>query len=153
MHYKGESTLRDKFYAKRFYGAMQIFYKKHFKKNYFFDLLVWLGIRLVYLFRKTPIAKNKTVDKYLFVSNKLNPNLESVLEKEVVLKPDLDTELVLKNTEIIFDANVLSYKKIIDLIENTNQDKSITFKILPKNSNFIIGSDNAIARGEIMNFG
>ena len=151
IHYKGESTLRDKFYAKRFYGAMQIFYKKHFKKNYFFNLLVWLGIRLVYLFRKTPVAKNKTVDRYLFVSNKLNPNLESVLKKEVVLKPDLSTESVLKNTEIIFDANVLSYKKIIDLIENINQDKSITFKILPKNSNFIIGSDNAIARGEIMN--
>lgn len=152
IHYKGESTLRDTFYAKRFYGAMQIFYKKHFKKNHFFNFMVWLGIRLVYLFRRTPVSKNKTVDRYLFVSNKLNPKLETVLNKEVAMKRDLDTGVVLKNTEIILDANMLSYKKIIDIIENTNRDKSITFKILPKNSNFIIGSDNAIARGEILNF-
>lgn len=29
IHFKGESALRDTFYAKQFYGAMQIFYKKH----------------------------------------------------------------------------------------------------------------------------
>ena len=35
IHFKGESTLKDKVYAKRFYGAMGIFYNKHFKKNSF----------------------------------------------------------------------------------------------------------------------
>ena len=153
IHYKGESTLRNKFYAKRFYGAMQIFYKKHFKKNYFFNFLVWLGIRLAYLFRKTPVAKSKTVDRYLVVSNKLNPKLGTVLRKEATLKPDFDDETILKNTEVILDANWLSHKQIIDIIGKRDLDKSITFKILPKNSNFIIGSDNAIARGKILNFG
>ncbi len=46
IHYKGESTLKDKHYANRFYGAMQIFYKKHFKKNVLFDMFVWLGITI-----------------------------------------------------------------------------------------------------------
>ena len=31
-----------------------------------------------------------------------------------------------------------------------NKDKAITFKILPKNSNFVLGSDDAISRGEII---
>src|SRR5690606_14527542 len=30
LHYKGESTKKDDAYFERFYGAMQIFYKKHF---------------------------------------------------------------------------------------------------------------------------
>ena len=34
IHYKGESTRRNEIYLKRFYGAMQIFYKKHFKTNF-----------------------------------------------------------------------------------------------------------------------
>ena len=37
IHYKGESTVRDETYMKRFQEAMQFFYKKHFKKSWFFD--------------------------------------------------------------------------------------------------------------------
>ena len=55
-------------------------------------------------------------------------------------------------TEDFFDANVLSYKNIIQFIENSNKTKGITCKILPKNSKFALGSDNAISRGEIINF-
>jgi hypothetical protein len=54
------------------------------------------------------------------------------------------------NDEIIFDANTLSYKSIINFIESNNNCKSLTYKILPKKSNFIIGSDNAVSRGEVI---
>ncbi len=57
LHFKGESTLRDAKYAKRFYGAMQIFYKKHFKQNLVFNTLVYLGIKGAYLTRKTHKAQ------------------------------------------------------------------------------------------------
>src|SRR5690606_18549071 len=33
LHYKGESTQKDEIYLGRFYGAMAIFYKKHFNKS------------------------------------------------------------------------------------------------------------------------
>src|SRR5690606_21248127 len=39
LHYKGESTLKDKTYVKRFHRAMQIFYNKHFKSHPFLDAL------------------------------------------------------------------------------------------------------------------
>ena len=148
IHFKGESTLRDRFYAPRFYGAMQIFYKKHFHKNWLFDILVWLGIRLVYLFRKTPVKKETPVEEYVFISDKSNEKLKFALNKDVILKSDLIT--IQKHSEVIFDAKVLGYKKIISMIENANKTKSITYKILPENSNFILGSNDAISRGEVI---
>ena len=43
IHYKGESTVRDEKYMKRFQEAMQFFYKKHFKKSIVFDYLMKIG--------------------------------------------------------------------------------------------------------------
>lgn len=150
VHFKGESTLRDKNYARRFYGAMQIFYKKHFKKNMFLDLFVWGGIRFVYFFRKQHIKKIKTVYKYIFVSDVINERLENTLDKEVILQSDLKN--IEKESEVIFDANVISFKNIIKFMETNHLDASVTFKILPKKSKFILGSDDTISRGEIIKF-
>ncbi|WP_303317346.1 glycosyltransferase family 2 protein [Flavivirga abyssicola] len=147
IHFKGESTLKDKSYARRFYGAMQIFYRKHFKKNVLFDMLVWLGIGLVYVFRRIPIYNQKRVSQYVFISDVVNEKLNNVLSKKTILKKDLD--VVEKQAEVIFNGNSYSYKRIIKMIED-NKDKQITFKILPKNSNFALGSDDAISRGEVI---
>src|SRR5690606_39201552 len=46
LHYKGESTTKDKVYFERFYGAMKIFYKKHFQLNVFIKWMVGLGVFL-----------------------------------------------------------------------------------------------------------
>lgn len=148
IHFKGESTLRDKFYARRFYGAMQIFYKKHFKKNVLFDMLVWFGIRLVYMFRKAPVKKVKTIEKYVLVANQINEKLKFALQKEITLKSDLNN--IQKFTEVIFDAKTLGYKTIIRMIEDGEKNIPVTYKILPENSNFILGSDDAISRGEVI---
>src|SRR5690606_6279326 len=44
LHYKGESTTKDKVYFERFYGAMSIFYRKHFKANNIFKWLINIGV-------------------------------------------------------------------------------------------------------------
>ena len=54
-----------------------------------------------------------------------------------------------KNTEIIFDNNSLTFKSIIASMEEFRNPKC-TFKILPKFSNFIIGSNNSNDRGKII---
>lgn len=150
IHYKGESTLRDKNYARRFYGAMQIFYGKHFKKNIIFDLLVWFGVKMVYLIRKKPVAKQNYIGKYSFVSNKINKNLQHVLVKPLILDPELN--LIEPNNEIILDIQYLGYKKAIHIIETLGRAHSLTFKILPKDSKFIIGSNNAVTRGQYIKY-
>ena len=150
IHYKGESTLRDKHYARRFYGAMQIFYKKHFKKNGFFDMFVWLGLRMVYIFRRKPLKPKKKIENYVFISNVMNEKLVAAVSKKPVLRSDLDT---LQNaSEVIFDGNTLHYKTIIAMMQQHHGKHGITYKIWPKNANYMLGSDDAISRGEVVLF-
>ncbi|MEH6535604.1 MAG: glycosyltransferase family 2 protein [Psychroserpens sp.] len=150
IHYKGESTLKDKTYAKRFYGAMQIFYNKHFKSNIVFDALVWFGIKIVPLL-KNPSGIDKTnVNHYVLLSSEMNKPLE------VALKHDLKLQLGVRNyaddTEYILDNNHLNFKSIIEILSSSPKNCTATFKILPKNSNFIIGSNSSKSRGEVIAF-
>jgi GT2 family glycosyltransferase len=150
IHFKGESSLKDKFYGRKFYGAMQIFYDKHLKKNRFFDVFVWLGIKVMYFFRRMPSIKKKNILRYVFVSDKMNESLKAKLTKKMILQSDLNA--VEKGVEVVFDANLLSYQEIISIIENNKRDNGVTFKILPNGSNFILGSDNGFSTGEILYF-
>ena len=45
-----------------------------------------------------------------------------------------------------------SYKKIIEYVSNSTFNRTAKFKILPKKSNFIIGSDSSKSRGEVILF-
>ncbi|MBU2950135.1 glycosyltransferase family 2 protein [Tamlana agarivorans] len=151
IHYKGESTLKDKVYARRFFGAMQIFYEKHFKSNLFFDMVVWLGIKMFFMMQTAPKKRKKKVSHYVLVSNKKNLSLEKKLHRPVVVQSELKD--VDQDVEVIFDGHFVTFKNIIQMVESTfSQNKSVTYKILPNNSNFIIGSDNELARGQIISF-
>ena len=150
LHFKGESTLKDKNYARRFYGAMQIFYKKHFKSNLIYNVLVWIGIQVAFMLRgKTKVVK-KNFEITIMVSNNMPSHLEALIKRPIQLFTELME--VKENTEIILDANLLTYKKIIDCISNPKFYGLAKFKILPKNSNYIIGSDSSISKGEVIKF-
>ncbi len=151
IHYKGESTVKDGTYMKRFQEAMNFFYKKHFKVSVFFSLFMKIGI-VVFSFLKMFQGKSqpkKVPEKYVFISDNevLKQRLEIKLQKEVRLA-SVDSEIA-KSSEIILDANYISFKDIISFIEQ-NKNKSHTFKILPPNSNFIIGSNSSNDRGEVV---
>jgi len=150
IHFKGESTVWDKNYIERFYGAMQVFYKKHFKSNMLFNILVWIGIKMAYLFSSRPnVVKNK-IKQYVMFSNKIPEDLESILRKPIFLNTAYKS--IEQGTEIILDAHMLSYKNIISYISDKKINGKVVFKILPKNSNFIIGSKSSKRRGEVINF-
>lgn len=148
IHYKGESTLKDKTYAKRFYGAMQIFYDKHFKSNRLFDTLVWFGIKLARLTSQNQDHKDRTPSKYKLVSVHSIAELDTILNAKLELIPSIDT--FENDVEYIFDNNELSFETIIDFISKTPKNSTATFKILPKNSTFIIGSNSSKRRGEVL---
>ncbi|MEJ2113634.1 MAG: glycosyltransferase family 2 protein, partial [Flavobacteriaceae bacterium] len=150
VHFKGESTLKDNKYAAQFYGAMQIFYKKHFKSNIVFDAIVWLGIRMAYVFRSKHKDSIDQTESYILVSDKIPDQLIKILQKPIRL--DLDLECINENTEVILDANLLKYEKIIAYLTNHKINSKAKFKILPKNSNFIIGSNSSKSRGEVILF-
>lgn len=150
LHYKGESTLKDKAYAQRFYGAMQVFYKKHFKSSPVFNALVWLGIKTAKVLNTSTVPEELPVSNYALISNLANDELALKLSKPTALVSDIAE--IEQNTQVIFDANYMSFRAILEKLSESEKNKGLTFKILPKSSNFILGSNSSKSRGEVITF-
>lgn len=162
IHYKGESTVKDATYMKHFREFMNFFYKKHFKQSLFFNLMARFGafyFSLVKLFKGK--AKTKTTpNQYILISDNetTRERLEAKLQKNVK-RPDLENGKIVfsqtfseeKKTEVILDTNYLKFTEAISFLE-TNKNKPLTFKLLPIQSNFIIGSNSSNDRGEVIVF-
>jgi GT2 family glycosyltransferase len=153
IHYKGESTIKDKTYMKRFQEGMNFFYEKHFKVSLFFTIFMKFGILLFVLtkkFRSKPILK-EIPNHYILVANNedLSLRINKRLQKTVLLQNNSQTFSPSKNTEIIFDANSVDYKQIIAAME-ANRNNGFTFKIVNQNADFLIGSHDCQDRGEVI---
>ncbi len=164
IHYKGESTIKDETYMKRFREAMQFFYKKHFKVPVLFSTFMKVGIvffSLVKMFQGKPSRNfgiKRTSKSFLLCSanEKLVNKLRLVLQNKVAFH-DLKTEKMVilysvKNkeaTEVILDNEFISFKESIAILESS-KNKGFTFKIIPKNADFLIGSNNSNERGEVI---
>ena len=162
IHYKGESTVKDGTYMKRFQEAMNFFYKKHFKVSFFFSLFMKIGIvffSFVKMFQGKPKARIRP-NQYVLISdnemtrekleNKLQKNVERTIldERKIVFSQAFANK---KNAEVILDTNYLDFNSAIHFFE-TNKNNSFTFKLLPMQSDFIIGSNSSNDRGTIKVF-
>ena len=149
IHYKGESTVRDGTYMKRFREAMQFFYKKHFKKSWFFDVMMQVGSFIFSLLKKNQ-QKNgaRTIDEYVVFSK---GNLELNLSKKTTYLSDFNqfVNQPQKNLEIIFDTTTFSFAEIITFMQ-LNKCKNLSFKNYISSSNYLIGSNNSNDRGQII---
>jgi len=149
IHYKGESTVRDGTYMKRFREAMQFFYKKHFKKSRFFDVMMQVGSFVFSLLKKNQ-QKNEVriIDEYIVFSRK---NLELNLSKKATYLADFNqfVNQPQKNIEIIFDTTTFSFVEIITFMQ-LNKSKNLSFKNYISSSNYLIGSNNSNDRGQII---
>jgi GT2 family glycosyltransferase len=149
IHYKGESTVRDGTYMKRFREAMQFFYKKHFKKSWFFDVMMQVGSFVFSLLKKNQ-QKNEVriIDEYVVFSR---GNLELILSKKATYLPDFNRfeNQSKKNIEIIFDTTTFSFAEIITFMQ-LNKSKNLSFKNYISSSNYLIGSNNSNDRGQII---
>jgi len=149
IHYKGESTVRDGTYMKRFREAMQFFYKKHFKKSWFFDVMMQVGSFVFSLLKKNQ-QKNeaRTIDEYVVFSK---GNLELKLSKKAAYLSDFNqfVNQPQKNLEIIFDTTTFSFTEIITFMQ-LNKSKNLSFKNYIPSSNYLIGSNNSNDRGQII---
>jgi GT2 family glycosyltransferase len=149
IHYKGESTVRDETYMKRFREAMQFFYKKHFKKSWFFDVMMQVGSFVFSLLKKNQ-QKNevRSIDEYVVFSRE---NLELNLSKKTTYLADFNQfeNQPQKNLEIIFDTTTFCFTEIITFMQ-LNKDKNLSFKNYISSSNYLIGSNNSNDRGQII---
>lgn len=157
IHYKGESTFKDKIYFERFYEAMKIFYKKHFKTNFLIDFLTNVAIKCFLIFNSFWKKSNvkQIPESYIFISE--DDDFRLVLEQKLLKNVSLlknhkahNFNLLKKDSiEIIFDNNFVTNKEIIAFIQK-NKNRNFTFKIRPRTTNFLIGSNSKDEKGEVI---
>ena len=158
LHYKGESTVRDKTYLKRFYGAMHIFYEKQLSLTAWQKVAVKIGVftaKLLHPFRskKTKLGRVNVKKSLVFTDD------FSLLKKLSVIYDDSLSSAaitvledgILHNTEIIFDADYISYKRIFIFMQQMSNKGNI-FKIKPPGCNFLLGSDQSDSKGSVVKF-
>lgn len=152
IHYKGESTVRDVTYMKRFQEAMQFFYGKHFKKSIVFDYIMRFGSIIFSFFKKTQQQNRAvTIDEYVVFSRNVNFQIPIAEDKKIGYLTDFnlfapDSK---KKIEVIFDTTTFSFKEISSFM-HSKATKHITFKNYIATSNYCIGSNDANDRGEVL---
>ena len=159
IHYKGESTVKDGLYMKHFREAMQFFYRKHFRSSIIFDVFMKIGAFFFALIKKnqSKLKPLKAEEYVLFSKNeKLKNKLENLFHKKVHWQSQIEGNILFSHsilnktqTEIIFDNTDLSFKEIISFLE-ANKNQGFTFKIIPKNTFFMIGSNNSNDKGTVI---
>ncbi|TRX36789.1 glycosyltransferase family 2 protein [Flavobacterium sp. ZT3R18] len=164
IHYKGESTIKDGTYMKRFQEAMEFFYRKHFKASFLFSVPMAIGVKIGIVFfsltkRIQGRTKIKSIPKnYLLLSSSVTlakiiavgvQKKVDFLDWKTEKKVNLSSISIRNGAQIILDNEFVSFKECINIHER-HRNKGITFKIMPKNANFIIGSDSSNDRGEVV---
>jgi len=162
IHYKGESTVKDGIYMKRFKEAMEFFYKKHFKVSFLFSVFMKCGIVLFSIIKRIQgRVKEKIVPKkYLLISDSeiLIKIIADLVQKKVDFlnwktekEVNLSSISVRNGVRVILDNEFVTFKECINILERF-KNMGVTFRIVPKSSKFIIGSDSSNERGEIVKF-
>jgi hypothetical protein len=156
LHYKGESTQRNGDYYKRFYGAMKIFYRKHFNSNWALNAIVNTGVSLASIFGRT----NGSRRKYVKATNARILTEDFSLLKAFSDKMELPVQSVSKtifqediagNTLFVFDVRYMNYSQILSVMKGFKGNGN-SFRIIPPGSRFMIGSDKSDEKGEVFVF-
>ena len=156
LHYKGESTQKDTAYLKRFYGAMRIFYKKHFRRNFLLNTIVNVGVQFAKMTRNLRGSKRRTAplktEKVLVFTE--NIGLLKNISNHFDLPVKSASKMILEsatfhNTLCIFDVEYISYGQIFSVMQLL-KNKQNSFRIKPPGCNFIIGSDQSDEKGGVL---
>lgn len=158
LHYKGESTKRDDVYFERFYDAMQIFYSKHFNKNFLLESSVSAGVALAKRTKKFSSEKKLKIPSqfernYFFTENiglleKLSETTATVFQ---MVSKNVHPTISIENSFLVFDAEYISYREIFKLMKQ-HSGKGNVFRIRPPGCQFIIGSDQSDEKGGVVVF-
>lgn len=158
LHYKGESPQMDGAYLDRFYGAMKIFYKKHYNSNLLMNAMVQAGIAASKSLRKLKMRKadkpGPVVKEAIVITDNLN--LLKALSEKIDIPVKSASKLLLNdgdlsNTMLVFDENYMSYNQIF-MVMDRMKNRNNRFRIRPAGCNFIIGSDRSDEKGSVIVF-
>lgn len=156
LHFKGESTLKDKAYFKRFFASVKYYFQKHYTNSKWSVGLLSLFFVIAKWTKKSDMVKKHRIasdfNQIVCVtdSEALIGKLSERFEREVVkIKPGTFEQEVLQNDYIIFDKKCLTVDEIIQLMKKTSKGENF-FRIKPENFDVLLGSDSSTSQGEIV---
>ena len=158
LHYKGESTQKDAAYLQRFYGAMQIFYRKHFKSNVLFDMAEKIGVSLAKSAKKQSVGRRKSdsanVAQAIVITD--NINLLKQLSEKIDIPLKSSSKSMFQNgdvqdTLLIFDSEYIPYNQIFQVMRQY-KGRGNRYRIRPPGCSFLIGSDQSDDKGGVVVF-
>lgn len=162
LHFKGESTRKASLdYVRRFYGAMIIFVRKHYRGlgagllRWALGAAIWASAALSVLgrgFRKKgtnllkhtsgPIAIVGRADQFRQVSAAFRET------GPVQHLENIPTAAALSAQTLVMCEGVISFKKIISFMQQHPQ--AFRYRIHAEGSSSVVGSDNSSDRGTII---
>ena len=157
VHFKGESTLKDKVYVSRFYKAMIQFAGKHFSKAYgrLLKLLVLLGVyvvKLVSFFRllvSRTEQKETTRDETVLLLEDCMPDenlMKSLRQKyKVRITRDLSNE---EAGMVVFVLGKQSFRQMIETMDFCGD--RFVYRFLDQQQGIMLGSDSKFVKGEVV---
>lgn len=156
LHYKGESTQRDRTYYDRFYGAMNIFYRKHFGGNTFQRMMVDTSVSVIRAIKQKseiPVPLSEPEEVILITDNF---QLLQVLSKSFEIPVRSASKVIFdqerfSNCLVIFDEAYISYGQIFSVMQRLKSHNN-KFRIRPSKCSFIIGSDRSDEKGSVVHF-
>ncbi len=153
IHFKGETTIKDKRYVKLFYKAMLQFANKYY--NSFSYLFLKIFIRLGYylaILKSKPVTQKK--NEISFLNAKIVSSLSEDYYSDIakLFKVNLVSSLteIKKHELVIFDINLFPFKDIISFIEENSKNNHYGF--YDKNYKLLIVANDKNSLGQIFKF-
>ncbi len=143
LHFKGESTTKDRRYYDRFYGAMDLFYAKYFKRSAMEQWIVKIAIQVLIRLRSVNRKSNATPqfpERWMTGPLKNQPGIENM---------EIDSLVGLENLQLIWDSSSYSFQQIIEFM--SQHKNTFQYRFLNREHDKIIGSDRSEDRGVIKN--
>lgn len=129
LHYKGESTPKDKRYYRIFFDAMKLFVAKYYGDNFFEKMLLLLGIRTKYFLSLLQHRRLKNVAKHP--------------EKKALVWLEKDHDVQLTRGHYVLSTSEFSYLEILNFIA-THHAEDRKFYIHSHRSQKIIGDEGVM---------
>ncbi|NND87954.1 MAG: glycosyltransferase family 2 protein [Flavobacteriaceae bacterium] len=159
LHYKGESTQKDAVYLDRFYGAMSIFYKKHYGGKHWLNSLVNLGVRIAKVMKGSSSSERRKVNKdeekpiLLLTENfRLLKEISNSTKLQLTAASKaIFQDTLYENHLFIFDAEYMPYAQIFKVMQQ-QKNRGNLFRIHPPTAQFFLGSDTSDEKGQVVTF-
>lgn len=153
IHFKGESTVKDASYLRHFYGALEIFYLKHYRHSELGRSILRLLVAGAVWFRSSiaPLRRpqNETVKEFVYCGER-RPVFEALGRTLKGMQARFEQNITKIDaapcTMVLFDSKTIAYSDMLRSFDL--MPRHVRKRIISHSGDFFIGSDDPYLQGE-----